>query len=119
MDVYKRHRFCLVMENSLSHDYVSEKLWDAFAGGCVPVYYVCPNPNLAQVIVKLATSFQLYGCIFGFLPCAGRTEVLAIIYCPALGVGCDAKQPQRQTLQVFLYISLSVSFSTQILHGRP
>ena len=40
LGVYQRHRFCLVMENALSHDYVSEKLWDAFAGGCVPVYYV-------------------------------------------------------------------------------
>ena len=40
LGVYRRHRFCLVMENALSHDYVSEKLWDAFAGGCVPVYYV-------------------------------------------------------------------------------
>ncbi len=47
LGVYGRHRFCLVMENALNHDYVSEKLWDAFAGGCVPVYYVRPTPASA------------------------------------------------------------------------
>ena len=32
-----------LQENSISVDYVTEKLYDAFAGGCVPVYYGAPN----------------------------------------------------------------------------
>ncbi len=42
MDVFRRYRFCFAVENSIAHDYVSEKLWDAFAAGCVPIYYVRP-----------------------------------------------------------------------------
>lgn len=100
VDVYKRHRFCLVMENALSHDYVSEKLWDAFAGGCVPVYYVCPNPEFSPSNCKthhflVAVWLHLW-LAFSLAPDAPR--YWRIIYCPALGVGCDAKQPQRLTL---------------------
>ncbi len=40
MDVFRRYRFCIAMENTIAHDYVTEKLWDAFAAGCVPIYYV-------------------------------------------------------------------------------
>ena len=31
------------MENSVSRDYVTEKLWHAYEGGCVPIYYGAPN----------------------------------------------------------------------------
>lgn len=31
------------MENSNTVDYVTEKVWDAFAAGCVPVYEGAPN----------------------------------------------------------------------------
>lgn len=33
------YAFCLVAENSIARDYVTEKLFHAFAAGCVPVYY--------------------------------------------------------------------------------
>jgi hypothetical protein len=33
-----RYKFCVTMENSLSQDYVSEKIWDGLHAGCVPVY---------------------------------------------------------------------------------
>ena len=44
MDVFRRYRFCIAMENTVAHDYVTEKLWDAFAAGCVPIYYVRKPP---------------------------------------------------------------------------
>ena len=31
--------FCLVLENSIAADYVTEKLFHAFAAGCYPIYY--------------------------------------------------------------------------------
>lgn len=40
MDVFRRYRFCIAIENTIAYDYVTEKLWDAFAAGCVPIYYV-------------------------------------------------------------------------------
>jgi hypothetical protein len=33
------------MENSAARDYVSEKLYDAFTAGCVPLYMGAPNVN--------------------------------------------------------------------------
>jgi len=37
------HKFCVAMENSITQDYVTEKLWDALTAGCVPVYIGAPN----------------------------------------------------------------------------
>jgi tryptophanyl-tRNA synthetase len=31
------------MENSNEYDYVTEKVYDALAAGCVPIYYGAPN----------------------------------------------------------------------------
>lgn len=36
--VQSRYKFCVTMENSLAYDYVTEKVWDGLAAGCVPVY---------------------------------------------------------------------------------
>lgn len=42
----------MAMENSVSADYMTEKLWDAFAAGCIPIYLgsdraplFAPDPN--------------------------------------------------------------------------
>jgi hypothetical protein len=37
------YRFCLAYENSVEPDYISEKLFDCFYAGCVPIYYGAPN----------------------------------------------------------------------------
>jgi alpha(1,3/1,4) fucosyltransferase len=37
------YRFCFAYENSVSSDYISEKLFDCFYAGCVPIYYGAPN----------------------------------------------------------------------------
>jgi len=34
--VFQLYRFCIAMENSIAHDYITEKVWDALAMGCVP-----------------------------------------------------------------------------------
>ncbi|WP_145720517.1 glycosyltransferase family 10 fucosyltransferase [Mesorhizobium tianshanense] len=38
-----RHRFCLALENSIETDYVTEKIFDAFRAGTVPIYLGAPN----------------------------------------------------------------------------
>jgi hypothetical protein len=43
---YSRHRFCLVAENAVEADYVTEALFHAFAAGCLPIYYGAPNVAL-------------------------------------------------------------------------
>jgi hypothetical protein len=39
----KDYRFCIAYENSIEPDYVSEKLFDSFFAGCVPIYLGAPN----------------------------------------------------------------------------
>jgi hypothetical protein len=41
--VFSIAKFCVAMENSNSLDYVSEKIWQAFLAGCVPIYQGAPN----------------------------------------------------------------------------
>jgi len=37
------YRFCIAYENSIEPDYLSEKIFDSFFCGCVPVYLGAPN----------------------------------------------------------------------------
>ena len=43
VDTLKMYKFCITIENSVSRDYVSEKVYDALVAGCVPIYYGAPN----------------------------------------------------------------------------
>ena len=65
------YAFCLVLENSIAADYVTEKLYHAFAAGCYPIYYgtrdvakVLPHPLAALQVLDfpslgaLVTSLQ-------------------------------------------------------------
>jgi hypothetical protein len=36
---YRNFKYCLVMENRAYSGYITEKLLDAFFGGCLPIYY--------------------------------------------------------------------------------
>ena len=37
--LFRRYRFCLVMEHSAVDGYITEKIVMAFLGGCIPIYY--------------------------------------------------------------------------------
>jgi hypothetical protein len=39
----KPYRFCLAYENSVEEDYLTEKVFDCFFAGCVPIYLGAPN----------------------------------------------------------------------------
>ena len=45
MDAIAPYKYHLVLENSISPDYWTEKLADAFLGFAYPIYYGCPNIN--------------------------------------------------------------------------
>jgi hypothetical protein len=38
-DFYKKFNFALIVENCDAENYVSEKIYDAWVAGCIPVYY--------------------------------------------------------------------------------
>lgn len=37
--IFSRYRFCLVMENKNWQGYITEKIMNAFLGGCIPIYH--------------------------------------------------------------------------------
>ncbi|GBF95372.1 glycosyltransferase [Raphidocelis subcapitata] len=54
--VFRKYKYCITMENSISYDYVTEKLWDGLVAGCVPIYHgthawadIVPDPSAVVV----------------------------------------------------------------------
>jgi alpha(1,3/1,4) fucosyltransferase len=43
LSVLKKYRFACAYENSTESGYITEKIWDCFAAGVVPVYWGAPN----------------------------------------------------------------------------
>ena len=43
IETIARHKFCFAMENAIEADYVTEKIYDAFLAGTVPIYLGAPN----------------------------------------------------------------------------
>lgn len=43
IDVFSKYKFCVAMENSVTLDYVTEKLYQAYIAGCVPIFLGAPN----------------------------------------------------------------------------
>ncbi|KAI8621080.1 hypothetical protein BC830DRAFT_348320 [Chytriomyces sp. MP71] len=41
--LFQEYRICVVIENSVARDYVTEKVWDGLKAGCVPIYTGAPN----------------------------------------------------------------------------
>jgi len=45
VDHMQHHTFALIVENCDAAGYVSEKIFDAFSAGCIPLYYDAGNNN--------------------------------------------------------------------------
>jgi hypothetical protein len=43
VDILRRYRFCLVMENQRQNGYITEKLFDCLPSGVVPIYWGAPD----------------------------------------------------------------------------
>lgn len=43
VDLLRRYRYCLVMENQRQNGYITEKLFDCFPAGTVPIYWGAPD----------------------------------------------------------------------------
>ncbi|KAF5829001.1 hypothetical protein DUNSADRAFT_16705 [Dunaliella salina] len=41
--LYRKYKFCIAFETSLTQDYVTEELWQALEAGCLPLYLGAPN----------------------------------------------------------------------------
>ena len=52
VEVMRKYKFCVAMENSVRQDYMTEKMWDGLMAGCIPIYmgssnapHIIPDPN--------------------------------------------------------------------------
>ncbi len=43
VSVLNKYRFCICFENSSYRGYVTEKIFDCFKSGCIPIYFGAPN----------------------------------------------------------------------------
>ena len=83
IDDFKNYRFALAMENKNKEDYISEKIWDAYVAGTIPIYhgttkvhdFVPPNSHLnaddyqdpetlAKKIKEISNNYTLYKTFF-------------------------------------------------------
>ena len=39
VDIYQKYMFAVIVENCDAEGYLSEKAWNAFSAGCIPIYY--------------------------------------------------------------------------------
>lgn len=46
VDILQKYRFALIIENCTADGYVSEKIYDAWAAGCIPLYYGNVNERM-------------------------------------------------------------------------
>jgi len=70
LETLSNYKFCFCYENSKSiPGYISEKIWDCFFAGCVPIYYGAPNvtdyiPENTFIDFRKFKSYdELYGYI--------------------------------------------------------
>lgn len=52
VDHMQQYVFCLIIENCNAEGYISEKLYDAFSAGCIPLYYDGGNNNQFTAIPR-------------------------------------------------------------------
>lgn len=71
-DVYSHYKYAVVIENHNCRNYFTEKITDAFACGCIPLYNGCTNindyfdvqytwrtlPELEQLLVRLSVNMD-------------------------------------------------------------
>eukprot|EP00899_Mesostigma_viride_P007722 jgi/Mesvir1/16951/Mv15802-RA.1 len=63
IEQFRRYRFCIVMENSNTVDYVTEKIYEGLTAGCLPLYMGAPNvqdflPYEASTMILDRNSFS-------------------------------------------------------------
>lgn len=64
-DVYKDYRYAIIVENINTRNYFSEKLTDAIACGCVPIYNGCNRPVVDIFDMKSIPTFSYFSDLVG------------------------------------------------------
>ena len=106
--IFRRYRFCMVFENDRVQDYVTEKLWDAFATGCIPIYSGAPN---IESFLPLSHSIVNYDSV-------GGTPEKLISHLAHLNSLSGSTEVEAMHAWRFLpFTQLSFGFRLRVLHS--
>ncbi|MBR1548654.1 MAG: hypothetical protein IJ637_08020 [Prevotella sp.] len=103
----KAHKFSIVCENSAHSGYTTEKLVQAFAANCIPIYW--GDPSLSKVFnPKALINVRDFQTLQDAIECVKKVDEDDTLYEsylrePALGNLSYAKDSQIALLQDFLY----------------
>lgn len=64
-EYYSRHQFAIVIENCDGRGYVSEKIYDVLAAGCIPLFYDAGNARTPEMAFLRDMFVDIGGCASG------------------------------------------------------
>lgn len=83
-DTLSKYKFCFCYENSKAiPGYISEKIWDCFFSGCIPIYYGAPNVTdyiPADTFIDFR-NFKTYDDLYLYLKNMSETEYERYLHC--------------------------------------
>ncbi len=106
--VLAKYKFCLCFENTSAPGYITEKIFDCFASGTVPIYKGAPN--ISKYIPKSAyidmNQFSTYGELVTFLEKMTKERYQGYLTAASLFVK-DKKSERKWGKQSFIDIVVS------------
>ena len=78
LDFLQNYRFNIAIENTLIHNYITEKIWDPITVGCLPIYY--GNDNIYSIFKQKSfidtNKFNSFNSLFDYIINMTRQEYL-------------------------------------------
>lgn len=113
LSVLQNFRFCLCFENTIFPGYVTEKIFDCFAAGTVPVYVGAPDVSRyipADCYID-GTAFTTFAELETYLRSLGPADVQGLLSATARFASSDAAEKFRSRYFVDRVLSLLVACS--------
>lgn len=101
--VLHNYKFCLCPENSIYPGYVTEKLLDAYAGGCIPIYSGHPNMD-KEFNTSAFFNYQQYRSMDNLVTCVAEVDSVQELY-------------DRMYCQPLLKEKPNISYALAFLHN--
>jgi hypothetical protein len=77
-EFYKRFNFALIVENCNAENYVSEKIYDAFIAGCIPIYYgnICDISKIPKDMYIDMKDFKNFEEVRDFIEKLSESDII-------------------------------------------
>lgn len=111
------YRFCIAYENSIELDYISEKIFDSFFSGCVPIYLGAPNilDSIPKDTFIDKRGFATYDEVYRYISRLSENEYNRYLN----NIDSFLKSPGLQPFTVEGFIQTFISNYFDPLHNQP